>query len=99
MYSPKPSLQWSQIPVWVRVAVAVLALDIALFYLGSLILGGDAARGYSQDGKYFLTGNGHATEVSRAVYYYSNIHLVSIAFAMLWAGIGLKRVSVKANRR
>jgi hypothetical protein len=91
MAKPGETNQWSHIPIWVRVALAVLMIDIISFYVGSVILGGDAARGYHRNGKYYLADRYGAVEVSRSVYYYSTIHLLTVGVVLVVAAVGIKK--------
>ena len=91
MNEPRQANKWSHIPIWVRVALLVLAIDTASFYVGSVILGGDAARGYHRNGKYYLVDHYGAVEVSRSVYYYSVVHLLSVGIALVVVAIGVKK--------
>jgi len=92
MYTPKPNLQWTDIPPWVRVVWFVLVLDIVSFYVISIFVGGTAAKLLYRDGRYYLSGFAHVTEVSRSVFYYSVIHLATIGFAFVLSSVGAKRV-------
>jgi len=48
--------------------------NVVAFFLALLYLGGDASMGKVADGHYFLSSHGHLTEVSRAVFRYSEVH-------------------------
>lgn len=63
-------------------------IGIGLFYLGmanfafaaigSVLLGGDAMNGTTEDGRYYLGNHGSYTEVSKAIFTYSLWHWRSI---------------------
>ena len=63
-------------------------LNFALFVIGSLILGGDAVNGKVDDGQYFLGGKSVSVEVSKAIWIYSYIHVVSVWITHPLAMIG-----------
>jgi hypothetical protein len=58
-------------------AVAIGFLNFIWFFAESSTIG-DANRGYTRDGRYFLVRAGRATEVSREAYEWSSIHGASI---------------------
>ena len=92
MYTPKPNLKWTDVPMWVRIAWLVLVLDIVSFYIISIFLGGTPERLINIGGKYYLSGFPHVTEVSRSLFFYSVTHLVSIGFMFVLSIFGAKRV-------
>jgi hypothetical protein len=63
----------------VCVFVAALGiLNFAAFAIAATCLGGDAVNGRSENGRYFFSSHGKDTEVSRAVFNYSRIHVYSV---------------------
>jgi hypothetical protein len=52
--------------------------NFAAFMVGAVYLGGDALNGKAADGHYFLSNHGYLTEVSRAVFTYSEWHARSV---------------------
>ena len=60
-----------------RVIFWVAAINFATFIVIAFFIGGDALNGRQLDGHYFLGSHGHYTEVARAVYEYSLIHVGS----------------------
>src|SRR5260221_4824015 len=99
MYTPKPNLQWTDIPMWVRVVWAVFVLDVVSFYVISIFVGGTAAKLLYRDGKYYLSGFAHVTEVSRSVFIYSVTHLASIGVALALSILGGKRVTALRRQK
>jgi hypothetical protein len=61
-------------------AGAFAFLNFAIFFAGILLLGGDAANGGVQNGRYYLNSHGAYTEVSRGVYMHSWWHELSRPF-------------------
>jgi hypothetical protein len=60
-------------------AVGIIAVvNFTAFFVIALCLGGDAINGRVENGVYFLSSHGKATEVDRGVYIYSYIHAVSV---------------------
>jgi hypothetical protein len=59
------------------VAVVIGFLNFIWFFAESSTIG-DANRGYTRDGRYFLVHAGHATEVSREAYDWSILHGASL---------------------
>jgi hypothetical protein len=59
---------------WVRI---VAVANFALLALGAKLLGGDAFNGHAEAGHYFLGTAGKLVEVSRNVWMFSYVHLVS----------------------
>lgn len=59
------------------VAVVIGFLNFLWFFAESSTIG-DATRGYTRDGRYFLVHAGRATEVSREAYQWSSIHGASL---------------------
>jgi len=67
--------------------LGLVGLNFLLFSIISFLVGGDAAAGKVEDGKYYLSMKGHLTEVSEWVYTYSNYHGLSVTwsfFICLW---------------
>lgn len=59
-------------------AVRYLAIvNFAAFVIVATLLGGDALNGHADGGHYFLSWHGRDTEVSSAVFRYSQLHAVS----------------------
>ena len=92
MYTPKPNLAWSDVPIWVRLVWLLLFVDAVAFYLVSLFIGGTAAKLIHIGGKYYLSDSYRTTEVSQFVFFYSLAHLATIAVALLLSLIGASRV-------
>ena len=61
-----------------QVGFLVGILNFAVFWIAAVYLGGDAVSGKVVDGHYFLSNHGHLTEVSRAVFTYSQYHVRSV---------------------
>jgi hypothetical protein len=61
-----------------KLGVAIFFVNFAAFLLGVAVVGGDAANGYAEGGRYFLSFKGEITEVTRAVCVYSYVHLLSL---------------------
>ena len=99
MYTPKPNLQWNEIPIWVRMVWLAFVLDIASFYVVSIFVGGTAEKLIFHDGKYYLSGSSHVTEVSRTVFLYSVTHLVTIGVTLTLSIFGAQRVVALRRRK
>jgi TRAP-type C4-dicarboxylate transport system permease small subunit len=68
-----------------KIFVWLAAINFLLFFAGAMWLGGDAANGNARNGHYFLREHGHSTEVSQAVFTYSEWHANITIFSMLIA--------------
>ena len=55
----------------------VAVANFALLALGAFLLGGDALSGHAEGGHYFLGSAGKFVEVSRFVWIYSYVHVIS----------------------
>jgi hypothetical protein len=67
--------RWARILLGVVVAVGVV--NFVAFVVIAENLGGDALNGKVEDGRYYLMRHGVYTEVTCAVWTYSNIHAIS----------------------
>ena len=65
--------KWILYPV-----VAVAIVNFVIFAVVALVIGGDAWNGHVDDGHYYVSSHGTITEVSRAVWYYSYGHVISV---------------------
>lgn len=61
-----------------QLAVFLGLANFLVFVIGAVYLGGDALNGTAVDGRYFLAEHGRLTEVSRAVFVYSQWHARSL---------------------
>ena len=52
--------------------------NFAAFWIAAVYLGGEAISGRAVDGHYCLSNHGHLTEVSRAIFIYSEWHVRSV---------------------
>lgn len=76
----------------------VAVVNLVVFGLVALALGGLASIGQSDGGHYFVGNHGKLTEVSRATFIYSLIHTyVSFALVLLCVGLGAKRQRPKTS--
>jgi hypothetical protein len=67
------------IPAWLVYATGIVALINFVSFIGIAdYLGGDALNGHQAGGHYFLSNHGKLTEVSRAVFTYSQWHAGSL---------------------
>ena len=57
-----------------KIIFGLCALNFAAFWVGALLLGGDALNGGIRDGRYLLMSHGAYTEVTREVFEYSRLH-------------------------
>ena len=55
-------------------------VNFFVFFLAAVYLGGDAVSGRAVSGHYFLSSHGHLTEVSQAVFTYSEWHVRSVFY-------------------
>jgi hypothetical protein len=69
---------WKDVPQWLRILWIIAVLNFAAFMVVALINGGDAVNGKEEGGKYFLVNHGNYTEVSKAFFQYSRIHVYSL---------------------
>lgn len=53
-------------------------LNFAAFVVIAIRIGGDAMNGHAAGGHYYLADHGTLTEVSRQVFVYSEIHVISV---------------------
>ena len=58
-------------------AKLVIFINLFLFVVISLSLGGDAIKGFEHDGRYFLSSRGSLTEVSKTIFTVSMVHAVA----------------------
>jgi hypothetical protein len=58
--------------------IAIGILNFLTFGITAALLGGDAINGRSENGHYYFSSHGKATEVSEAVYIYSRIHVYNV---------------------
>jgi len=77
---------------WIRLVAVV---NFALLALGAVILGGDAFNGHTEGGHYFLGSAGKLVEVSRGVWMYSYVHVIS---NFVTFGLAVIAVTVKGFR-
>jgi len=61
-----------------RAIIFTALLNFSAFWYGSLILGGAAANGKEDGGRFFVGAYGEYTEVTEGVYRYSRFHLLSV---------------------
>jgi hypothetical protein len=77
-------------------AVRVVAFaNFVLLALGAWWLGGDAVNGKVANGRYFLGLAGDLTEVSRGVWIYSYVHVIS---NFVTAGLAVVALTIEAVR-
>ena len=82
-------ITWKEAPIWLRCVVVLALVNFLTFWVGAMLLGGDAVNGKIENGHYFLRSHAHLQEVSSSVFFYSKIHCLS---AM--AGIVLSMIAV-----
>lgn len=75
------SRRWQDRP-GIRLALQIAFIfgiaNFAIFFVVSLLIGGDAWNGHVVDGRYFLRSHGQLTEVNAAVFSYSRWHVISL---------------------
>jgi hypothetical protein len=75
----KRRIRGGLIPAWLVYTLGITAIiNFVAFVAIAEYLGGDALNGNARNGHYFLSYHGHLTEVSRAVFRYSEWHAVSV---------------------
>jgi hypothetical protein len=86
---------------FIKWASVVWIINFAVFVIVSLFIVGDAISGHSAGGHYFLNEKGHLTEVSRAVFIYSEWHALSVfpLPILLIASFALKNANRDRPRR
>lgn len=57
-----------------RGIIVVGLINLTVFILIAVVLGGDAVSGGASEGHYFLSAHGHRTEVSHITWIYSRVH-------------------------
>jgi hypothetical protein len=60
-------------------------LNAAAFFVAFQVIGGGAANGFIRNGHYFLGNHHRYTEVSAAVYHYSQVHTATFFITCLLA--------------
>jgi hypothetical protein len=55
-------------------------INFAIFWVVALWIGGDAISGKVENGHYYVSNHGKLTEVSHAVWTYSQAHTISVFF-------------------
>ena len=85
---------------WFTVIFQVACLNFVLFLAVTLLLGGSALGGRSENGLYFVERRGKFTEVSLATFIYSLIHAyVSFALILLTLVMGFCAGSKSRKRQ
>lgn len=69
--------------------------NFALLGFGAILLGGDAFSGYAEGGHFFLGSGGKFVEVSRNIWTYSYVHVIS---NFVTFGLAVVAVTVKGFR-
>ena len=67
----------------------IAILSFAAFVIAATILGGDALNGQTENGRYFLSWHGRATEVSAFVFRYSWYHAIASFVLLALAAISV----------
>ena len=62
---------------------ALLTVNFFVLFIVSMLIGGDGCNGHAEAGRYFLSNHGKLTETTRAVYWYSCIHVVITAIGII----------------
>lgn len=79
---PLKKLRWREFrPLTRWLAIAAL-VDFVVFYIVTLLVGGDGLSGSAQAGHYFVSNHGRLTEVSHAAWLITRVQAISL-FA-LW---------------
>lgn len=76
--------------------------SLALFFISSLLMGGDALNGYTVDGQYYLGGRGKYTEVSKRVFdvsWYLGVIGLTAFIPMVLCGAFSAVLGSSANKR
>jgi hypothetical protein len=73
-------------------------VNFFVFFLAAVYLGGDALSGRAVDGHYFLSSHGRLTEVSQAVFTYSEWHVRSVFITHPIGGLCAWRLSRQRNQ-
>ncbi len=77
------SVTWEEAPVWLRILGTAALVNFFTFWIGVVLLGGDAVNGRIQNGHYFLRSHAHLQEVSAGIFIYSEIHCISAMVGMV----------------
>jgi hypothetical protein len=73
-------------------------VNFFVFFLAAVYLGGDALSGRAVDGHYFLSSHGRLTEVSQAVFTYSEWHVRSVFITHPIGALRAWRLSRQRNQ-
>ena len=65
-----------------RLLSLLSTLNFIAFFIGALLMGGDALSGYAAAGHYFVANHGQLTEVSHALFVYSKLHAYSVILSL-----------------
>jgi hypothetical protein len=70
--------RWTHMTAFERFLLVAALLNFIALFAAAMWLGGDAANGKIEHGRYFLGNRGHYHEVSAGVYYASLLHVLSL---------------------
>jgi hypothetical protein len=87
-----PGVMIDRILFWIRLVALV---NFVLLAFGAHWLGGDAYSGHAEGGHYFLATGGELVEVSRNVWMYSYVHVIS---NFVTGGLAVVALTVMAFR-
>ena len=90
-------LRWREFrPLTRRLAVLALA-DFVIFYIVTLLVGGDGFSGTEQAGHYLVSNHGRLTEVSRFVWTFTRLQAISLLVLWPLALLGMVVDSLRAT--
>ena len=81
------------------VVAAVAVVNFIAFVIGTILIGGDAWNGKIAGGHYFVASHGALTEVSAAVFTYSQWHSRSLLVTHPLGMIAIGWISFRRKRR
>lgn len=86
-----------------QIYLCAMLIPFLAFTIGAFCIGGDAVNGKVEDGHYYVRSKRDLTEVSRAVWLYSKIHVYSLlVMTPPWIGLGIyyeiKKTAAQHNK-
>jgi hypothetical protein len=90
--------RWRVVTCFLAIAVFVLGFaNAVLFFTVSVAIGGDAAAGQVEGGRYYVASHGRPTEVSRDVWEYSRWHATVTWVTFLLSALALAFLMLSAR--
>src|SRR4051812_2892112 len=90
-------ISWEEAPVWLRCLGVFALLNFFTFWIGAMLLGGDAVNGKVESGHFFLRSHAHLQEVSASVFFYSRIHCLSAMAGLFLLAIAVVQYNYRKS--